>query len=232
MTAPRLITFDLDDTLWDIEAVVTRAEQRLHAWFATHHPAVAARYSATDLRRLRDEATLLHPMLAADMTALRKSSLTRALESVGYDGAHAAAAFAEFWRHRHEVEFFGDAIPALAALHKRHRLAAITNGNTDIALVGLDAHFDFALAAAEFGQAKPAAAIFHEACRRAGVAPAAALHVGDDPALDVVGAKRAGLRAAWINRDRRPWPFAELGPALGPDLECADLAALVVALGA
>lgn len=226
MPPPKLITFDLDDTLWDIEAVVARAEQRLHGWFAAHHPAVAARYSATDLRRLRDEAPQLHPALAADMTALRQSSLTRALESVGYDGAHAAAAFSEFWRHRHDVEFFPDAIPALDALRRRFRLAAITNGNADIALVGLDEHFDFALVAAEFGVAKPDPRIFLEACRRAGVAPHDALHVGDDPLLDVIGAKRAGLGAAWINRRGGPWTQA----GHRPDHEHRDLAALAAAL--
>lgn len=225
--APKLITFDLDDTLWDIEAVVASAERRLHGWFATHHPAVAARYSAADLRRLRDEAPLLHPALADDMTALRKSSLTRALETVGYDGAHAATAFAEFWRHRHDIEFFPDAIPALDALRTRYRLAAITNGNADIALVGLDRHFDFALVAAEFGQAKPSAAIFHEACRRARVAPGETLHVGDDPALDVIGAQHAGLRTAWINRTDRPWPHPA---ASRPDHEYPDLAALAADL--
>ncbi len=226
MAAPKLITFDLDDTLWDIEAVVAHAERRLHGWFAQHHPAVAARYSAADLRRLRDEAPLLHPALADDMTALRKSSLTRALESVGYDGAHAAAAFAEFWRHRHDIEFFPDAIPALDALRARFRLAAITNGNADIALVGLDEHFDFALVAGVFGSFKPAAAIFHEACRRAGVAPHEALHVGDDPELDVLGAKRAGLAAAWINRRGAPWRHTEFTP----DREHTDLAALAAEL--
>ena len=225
--APELITFDLDDTLWDIEVVVQRAEQRLHGWLSVEHPAVAKRYAPTDLRRLRDEAPLLHPELAADMTALRKRSLVRAFESVGYDGAHAAAAFAEFWRHRHDLEFFPDARPALDALKQRYRLAAITNGNADIALVGLDQHFEFALVAAEFGQAKPAAAIFHEACRRAGVQPSRVLHVGDDPALDVIGAQQAGMRTAWINRSGRPWPHPE---APRPDLEHRDLAALAAAL--
>lgn len=226
MPIPKLITFDLDDTLWDIEAVVAQAEQRLHGWFAAHHPAVAARYSAADLRRLRDEAPLLHPTLADDMTALRRSSLTRALESVGYDGANADAAFAEFWRHRHDLEFFPDAIPALDALRQRFRLAAITNGNADIALVGLDSHFDFSLIAAEFGAFKPEPGIFLEACRRAGVAPHEALHVGDDPLLDVVGAKRAGMRAAWINRKGAAWTHLEHAP----DHEFADLAALAAAL--
>lgn len=230
MTAPKLITFDLDDTLWDIEAVVARAERGLHAWFAAHHPAVAARYSAADLRRLRDEAPRLHPELGDDMTALRRSSLTRALESVGYDGAHADAAFAEFWRQRHELEFFPDAIPALDALRGRYRLGAITNGNADIALVGLDVHFDFALVAAEFGAAKPDPRIFLEACRRAGVAPHEALHVGDDPLLDVVGAKRAGLRAAWIERRGRGWAAVAGGAPEAPDLVLTDLGALAAAL--
>lgn len=226
MPFPRLITFDLDDTLWDIEAVVASAERRLHGWFALHHPRVAARYSAADLRRLRDEAPGLHPELADDMTALRRSSLTRALESVGYDGAHAAAAFAEFWRHRHDLEFFPDAIPALDALRARCRLGAITNGNADIALVGLDEHLDFALVAAEFGAAKPDPSIFLAACERAGVAPHEALHVGDDPLLDVVGAQRAGLSAAWINRRGAPWPL----PGRRPDHQHRDLAALAAAL--
>lgn len=226
MPAYRLITFDLDDTLWDIEAVVAEAERRLHHWFAVHHPAVAARFSATDLRRLRDEAPRLHPELGEDMTALRKSSLTRALESVGYDGVHAEAAFAEFWRHRHDLDFFPDAIPALDALRSRYRLGAITNGNADIALVGLDQHFDFSLIAAEFGAYKPEPSIFLEACRRAGVAPHEALHVGDDPLLDVVGAKRAGMAAAWVNRRGASW--AQVGHA--PDHEFTDLAALATAL--
>jgi putative hydrolase of the HAD superfamily len=222
-----LITFDLDDTLWDIEAVVAEAERRLHAWFAVHHPAVAARFGPADLRRLRDEAPQRHPSLAGDLTALRKRSLVDALEAAGYDGAHAAAAFAEFWRHRHDVEFFPDAIPALDALRGRFRLGAITNGNADIALVGLDEHFDFALVAAEFGAAKPDPAIFLAACTRASVPPERALHVGDDPLLDVVGAKRAGMRAAWIERRGAPWPLPQ-GPH--PDRIHRDLAALATDL--
>jgi 2-haloalkanoic acid dehalogenase type II len=230
MAAPRLITFDLDDTLWDIDAVVARAERRLHAWFAAHHPAVAARFSPADLRRLRDEAPLRHPELGEDMTALRKSSFVRAFEEVGDDGAHAEAAFAEFWRQRHDLEFFPDAIPALDALRARFRLGAITNGNADIALVGLDQHFDFSLVAAEFGAWKPDSRIFLEACRRAGVEPHEALHVGDDPVLDVIGAKRAGMRAAWIERRGRRWAEVAGGACETPDLIHPDLSALTSTL--
>jgi putative hydrolase of the HAD superfamily len=47
----------------------------------------------------------------------------------------------------------------------------------------------------------------------AGVAAAEALHVGDDPLADVVGAERAGIRAVWLNRGGREWPKEYLRPA-------------------
>jgi putative hydrolase of the HAD superfamily len=40
----------------------------------------------------------------------------------------------------------------------------------------------------------------------AGVEPHQVLHIGDDPLADVVGARRAGLQAVWLNRDAREWP--------------------------
>ncbi|HEU5248802.1 MAG TPA: HAD-IA family hydrolase, partial [Thermoanaerobaculia bacterium] len=47
--------------------------------------------------------------------------------------------------------------------------------------------------------------IFHRACRRIGVEPAEALHVGDSVAEDFQGARRAGLSALLLDRlDRHP----------------------------
>ena len=38
------------------------------------------------------------------------------------------------------------------------------------------------------------------------------LHIGDDAVLDVVGALRAGLQVAWINRTGLTWDHAPLQP--------------------
>ena len=84
------------------------------------------------------------------------------------------------------------------------------------------------MGAKEFGRAKPDAAIFLAACERLGAEPARVLHVGDHPEQDALGARRAGLRCAWINRDGEPWPLADAEP----DLEFPDLAALVAWLRA
>jgi putative hydrolase of the HAD superfamily len=103
-------------------------------------------------------------------------------------------------------------------------LIAISNGNADLARVGLSPYFLAAVSAHEMGFAKPDPRMFHEACRLADVAPNEVLHLGDDPHLDVIAARKAGLQAAWI---RRPM-LAHRHPvdACGPDAPFEDLYAI------
>jgi len=98
-------------------------------------------------------------------------------------------------------------------------VAALTNGNADLGVIGLRHHFRFQLGALEHGAAKPEASIFLAACERLGCAPGEVLHVGDHIEMDVVGAARAGLRSCWINRTdaegcRRDWQHEEIEPDL------------------
>ena len=98
-------------------------------------------------------------------------------------------------------------------------VAAVSNGNADLARIGIARHFAFQLHSREHGAAKPDASIFLAACARLGCAPGEVLHVGDHIELDVVGAARAGLRSCWINRAdadgrRRDWQHDEIEPDL------------------
>ncbi len=57
----------------------------------------------------------------------------------------------------------------------------------------------------EVGTRKPGAEIFHRTLDAIGCDPAAAVHVGDDPAADVAGARAAGMRALhFLAAGRRP----------------------------
>jgi putative hydrolase of the HAD superfamily len=59
----------------------------------------------------------------------------------------------------------------------------------------------------ELGIRKPAPEIFWDTLRHVGGEPASTVHVGDDPILDVDGARAAGLRAVQvIGRSARPEP--------------------------
>jgi putative hydrolase of the HAD superfamily len=218
----RAITLDLDDTLWPFAPIGERIERVLEAWMREHSPATAARFPKPEMRALRDSVVAANPHLAHDLGALRRLTLERALGESGGDPALADAAYDAFYEARNQVECYPDAIAALERIAARVPVAALTNGNADLARIGLDRHFRFSLAAREHGAAKPEAGIFHAACERLGCAPIHVLHVGDDIELDVLGASRAGLRSCWINREGLDWPYAEVLP----DLHFDTLAAL------
>ncbi len=60
-------------------------------------------------------------------------------------------------------------------------------------------YFSLLVVAGDVKLSKPDPAIFHLALERAGVGPEHALYVGDNYWADVVGAQRAGLRAALLD---------------------------------
>ena len=216
------ITLDLDDTIWPIGPAIDRAEAALDAWLIAHAPRAAARWPLQARRALRDAVDAEHPQLAHDFTRQRLITLERMFRETGDDVALVAPAFEAYFAARCEVEHYEDSVDALQRLAARVPLAALSNGNACLQRIGLMHLFRFQLGAREHGAAKPAASIFHAACRQLGQPPVRVLHVGDDVELDVVGAARAGLRSCWINRDQRRWPRADLQP----DLQFDSLAAL------
>jgi putative hydrolase of the HAD superfamily len=56
------------------------------------------------------------------------------------------------------------------------------------------------------GAAKPERPIFDMAVDVGGASAAQTVHVGDHPLYDVHGARDAGLRAIWVNRNGDEWP--------------------------
>lgn len=217
----RAISLDLDDTLWPIGPVIERVEQSVDAWLRANCPEVAAAWPAHALRSLRDQVAGEHPELAHDFGAQRRLTLRRAFAPFNLGEEWVERTYEVYVRVRNEVECYADTTAALAAMAARVPLISISNGTADLDRIGLHGHFRFSLLAGEVGVAKPDASIFLHACERLGVEPQHVLHVGDDPLADVIGARDAGLRTAWINRKGAAWSHDA-----APDLVVNDLAAL------
>lgn len=223
----RAIAFDLDNTLWDIEPVLERAERQLIEWLQENCPRIPQRVSLAEMRAARDQVARDEPDRAHDFTYLRMMALARHARECGYEEAIAARAFEVFFRARNELELFEDVRPALARLKPRYALATLSNGNADLALIGVAELFPISLNARQIGAAKPDRRCFERLSDALQVAPRDILYAGDDPWLDVAAARAAGLRTAWVNRRGLPWP-AEIAE---PDLAVDDCGALADALG-
>ncbi len=222
------ISLDLDDTLWPVWPTIERAERVLQAWLLKEAPKTAALLlSPGVLRELREATAKERSDLAHDLSALRRESIRTALKRAGEDPQLADPAFEAFFAERQRVVLYDDALPALKWLSERYPLVAISNGNADIHRTGVGRWFRTAFSARAFGSGKPHAPIFRAAAASVGLLPRDVLHVGDDAHLDVVGALNAGMQAAWLVRDERPWD-----QDARPQLIVPNLHALCIALEA
>ena len=222
----RAVAFDLDNTLWDIAPVIERAEARLHEWLHEHCPRIPANVSLADMRAAREALAREEPHNAHDFTYLRVTALARHARECGYEEEVAHRAFEVFFAARNELDLFADVRPALERLRSRYLLATFSNGNADLARVGLAEFFALSLNARQIGVGKPHPLCFERIAEGLRVAPREIVYVGDDPLLDVEASRAAGLRGAWVNRFDQPWPDT-LAPADIVVTNCTQLADLL-----
>jgi HAD superfamily hydrolase (TIGR01509 family) len=213
MITPRVISLDLDDTLWPVAPVIAAAENALLTWLRASHPRAAHGHDIDSMRAMRARVAAQFPERSHDMTFLRRRALDEQFAAAGYTEGAVDAAMEIFSAARNRVRFYNDVRPALIRLRDKYRLFALSNGNADLRRCGIDDLFDGHVTAAAAGAAKPDARIFAHLLRVAGVEPIEVLHVGDDPLAGVIGATQAGMQTAWLNREARVWP-SQFAPPL------------------
>ncbi len=208
----RAICFDLDNTLWDVWPVIMRAEQKMYDFLAQRYPRVVANVTIEMMRSAREQTAAAHPQMRHDFTFLRKQTLRDHAREFGYAEAMAEEAFDAFIQARNEVDLYADVLPALEQLRTRYRLFTASNGNADLGQIGIAHFFERTIAARQVGALKPDPTIFHKVIEGTDLQAHEVVYVGDDPLLDVAGARGAGMQAIWIDRQGSEWP-PEIEPA-------------------
>ncbi|MBK8979394.1 MAG: HAD-IA family hydrolase [Planctomycetes bacterium] len=136
---------------------------------------------------------------------------------------------------------FPDAAPALTALRRHGRLGVLSNvDGASFARTAerLGVPLDFVWTAQDIGSYKPDPRNFAHAIGAlagAGIERSRVLHVAESLRHDVVPARAAGLRCAWVDRRAGRGGGASGGgdaAAAAPELTVASLAELVAVLGA
>ena len=205
-----VITFDLDNTLWDVEPTLLRAEEAQRNWLLANRPGTMEDMGHEDLWEFKKSVWKRHPHLAHHMSKMRTQTIFELLQAAGYNEEEARsgaeAAFAVFLAERHKVELYEEALGVLEQLAGSYTLGALTNGNADVYKTDAAECFDFAYLAEDVGVSKPHPDMFQAALDRANVPAGEIIHVGDDPNHDILGAQNMGMHTVWMNGRNKVWP--------------------------
>jgi REG-2-like HAD superfamily hydrolase len=134
----------------------------------------------------------------------------RTLVELGHrgDGAALAEALYQTFSDPATYKLFPDVRPALATLAGRGiTLGVVSNFEPwledVLVLEGVDGYFSALAISGTLGVAKPEPGIFLAALEQAGAAPAATVHVGDQPVNDVEAAMAVGITPVLLDRFAR-----------------------------
>jgi FMN hydrolase / 5-amino-6-(5-phospho-D-ribitylamino)uracil phosphatase len=226
VSAHRLVTFDGDDTLWELAPVIERALAEMCDAVACAIPGATVTPEELTADRLAAQHELPP---GSSMLAYRQAGFRRRVDLLGGGpDALVEQLVTQFQTLRSSlIEPYPDALGALDRLRPHAVLGVISNGNADVELTPFRGCFAFCLHAFVHGPEKPEVGMFIDALAQTGLHAGAAVHVGDSLVHDVAGARAAGWRSIWLNRTG-----AVNDTGIEPDLEIASLDELDAALDA
>jgi len=219
----KCIAFDLDNTLWDCDSLIVKAEQHFYAWLKDVFPQITSKMTESELVEHRMAYMQNYPELHHNLTILRKNWMRQIAEEIGgisfkdettFVAEYIEAGFHVFWHQRNNVIFYDGVLDMLESLSKKYSLGVITNGNADVNYIGIGDFFDFSLSSQEAGVAKPHEDIFYQAMRLSDYEIEDTVYVGDDPKCDIIGPQNIGMKAIWYNPKLKPWPAGKTPAAV------------------
>lgn len=213
---PRLISFDLDHTLWNPDQALIDAEQASFNRACELSQAFAGHYSSEQFFALRQALYRTLPNDLHRVSWLRQQAFEKAFIEVGHTEKEAQElavnAFEAFYRIRQQVVLDPYTETLLTELNRDYTLGAISNGNACVKLVGLGEYFAFHFKGEDFPRAKPWPEMFVAAQKFCSISLTQTVHIGDHPRDDVWAARAVGATPIWFNPQFQPWPLAYGAP--------------------
>tara|TARA_B100001769_G_scaffold256754_1_gene234307 strand:+ start:213 stop:920 length:708 start_codon:yes stop_codon:yes gene_type:complete len=204
----KMITFDLDDTLWDNMPTITKAEIDTREWIESK-VGIVEWGNFDDFLNLREELIKEDQSIKWDISKLRKEIFKKKLNHITPATLRdkiVENAFDIFINKRHEIELFDGVEKALKLLSQNYILGVLTNGNADIFKFDIGKYFKFSISSLEAKDSKPNRAHFDMAAGYAeGIKFSEILHIGDHQINDIFGAYDLGIDTLWFNNTNQKW---------------------------
>lgn len=220
-----VLSFDLDDTLYQNEDVIIKAEQA--QFDAVCHLIPEARdVGITKWQKLKWQIAKSMPEVRHDVTEWRIQVIKQGLADFGITDTKAIQQIYEvFYLARSNFDVPAETFSVLTKLKTKFKLIAVTNGNVDINRIGLAPYFDAYYRAGEQNcRMKPYPDMLLKAVNDLSLSgPNKILHLGDNIKADIKSAQNAGVASLWFNPLKNPYPS---GYTL-PTAEYSDLSDLL-----
>lgn len=209
MTKYKHIFFDLDRTLWDFDAAAEVAFERIYEQYHLKDLGIPSAHEFHEVYHPLNER--LWELYREDK--ITKDNLNRArfvlpLEHYGIHDTALADHLSEdyvYWSPR-IVRLVPGTMDLLEYLKPKYHLHLITNGfqevqDTKLSLSGMKPYFETLTVSEEVGVKKPNPEIFHYALRKANASAEESLVIGDEMAVDIDGARAAGIDQVFFNQN-------------------------------
>lgn len=233
------VLFDGDQTLWDFERIMAVALAATLAELQAARPGCGAEVlTVADLTADRTAVAVELEGVEFNLARLRRLAFARTLRRLerrdwneADDDELVETLSVSYFAHRdRDPALFTDTLPCLELLRTGYRLGLLSNGSRLPETIGLGGIFETVVFAQDHLANKPDRALFEVVERELGVEPDRCVLVGDHELNDVVGAKRSGWRAVWLDRTGRGVYVPPLGCHEVPDAIVSSLEELPAVL--
>ena len=203
----RHVFFDLDRTLWDFDAAAEVAFERIYEKYDLKSLGIPNAHEFHEVYHPLNER-LWEQYRANEITKddLNRTRFVLPLEHYGIHDIALADHLSEdyvYWSPR-IVRLVPGTMELLDYLKQKYHLHLITNGfqevqDTKLSLSGMKPYFETLTVSEEVGVKKPNPEIFRYAMRKANATADEILMIGDEMAVDIDGARAAGMDTVFFN---------------------------------
>lgn len=201
------VFFDLDRTLWDFDAAAEVAFERIYEKYNLKSLGIPSAHEFHEVYHpLNERLWELYREDKITKADLNRTRFLKPLEHYGIHDVELADHLSEdyvYWSPR-IVRLVPGTMELLNYLKPKYHLHLITNGfqevqHTKLSGSGLEPYFETLTVSEEVGVKKPNPEIFNYALRKAHATAEESIVIGDEMAVDIDGAKAAGIDQIFFN---------------------------------
>ena len=201
------VFFDLDRTLWDFDTAAEVAFGRIYEKYDLKSLGIPSAHDFHVVYHpLNEQLWVLYRENKITKDDLNRSRFLKSLEHYGIHDIALADHLSEDYMYCSPriVRLVPGAMDLLGYLKPKYHLHLITNGfqevqDTKLSLSGMKPFFETLTVSEEIGVKKPNPEFFYYALRKANAKPEESIVIGDEMAVDIDGARAAGIDQIFFN---------------------------------